>query len=152
VFSGHLDTVPIGNKDNWDSPPFSGYLKNGRIYGRGSCDMKGGVAALIEALIRIKESKELPTANIIFIGTAGEEVDCIGAKEIIKEKTIKNAGAMVIAEPSNNQVYSAHKGALWIEIEVYGKTAHGSMPNEGINAIVHMMEVLKRMKKYNFFN
>lgn len=152
VYSGHLDTVSIGDRKNWRVNPLSGKLMDGKIYGRGSCDMKSGIAGFIEAMISMKESGDLPETNIIFIGTAGEEVDCIGAQKILDEKIISHAGAMIIAEPSNNRVYSAHKGALWIEIEIYGKTAHSSMPNEGINAIVHMLSFLEKLKQFNFSN
>src|SRR5699024_4947118 len=151
IFSGHLDTVPIGDIRNWKVNPFSEEISDGNIYGRGSCDMKSGVAGLIEAMINIQESGETPEASIIFVGTAGAEVDCIGAKKIVEEKSIEHAGAMVIAEASNNRVYSAHKGVLWIEILIYGKTAHGSAPSEGVNAINHAMEVLRRLKSINLF-
>src|SRR5699024_9646595 len=135
----------------WKVDPFSGGVSDGKIYGRGSCDMKSGVAGLIEAMINIKESGETPEASIIFVGTAGEEVDCIGAKKIVEERSIEQAGAMVIAEPSNNRVYNTHKGVLWIEIIIYGKTAHGSAPSEGVNAINHAMEVLRRLKSIKLF-
>ncbi len=149
VFSGHLDTVPIGDTP-WKYDPFSGEISDGKIYGRGSCDMKGGVAAIIEAMIRLKQANEKTEADIIFAGTAGEEVDCLGARELMKDKSIHHAGAIVIAEPSNGRVFSAHKGALWLEIVVYGKTAHGSMPEQGVNAIVHMNNVLNKLMEYRF--
>ncbi|HLR67545.1 MAG TPA: M20 family metallopeptidase [Virgibacillus sp.] len=152
VFSGHLDTVPVGEQQNWEKKPTSGELIDGKIHGRGSCDMKSGVAGLIEAMIHMKESDNLPEANITFIGTAGEEVDCIGAKAVIKDKIINNAGAMVIAEPSKNLVYSAHKGALWVEVIIYGKTAHGSMPSQGVNAIDYMRVFLERLNQLRFLN
>src|SRR5699024_9703393 len=103
IFNGHLDTVPVGNKENWVEDPFSGVLKDGKIYGRGACDMKSGIAGLLESMINIKNSGIIPETNIIFIGTIGEEVDCIGAKEVVKTNILGNAGAMVIAEPSNNK-------------------------------------------------
>src|SRR5699024_10662324 len=83
IFSGHLDTVPAGEIHNWKVDPFLGRISDGNIYGRGSCDMKSGVAGLVEAMINIKESGETPEASIMFVGTAGEEVDCIGAKKIV---------------------------------------------------------------------
>lgn len=149
LFSGHLDTVPVGETE-WKHSPFSGSLINGKIFGRGSCDMKSGVAALIEAMITLKEARTSLNHDVIFVGTAGEEVDCIGASMMIDDEALKNAGAMVIAEPSNGKVFTAHKGALWIEIKLFGKTAHGSMPHEGINAIVHMSELIERLKHFSF--
>ncbi|MBM7714690.1 succinyl-diaminopimelate desuccinylase [Bacillus thermophilus] len=149
LFSGHLDTVPVGETE-WKHSPFSGSLINGKIFGRGSCDMKSGVAALIEAMITLKETRTSLDHDVVFVGTAGEEVDCIGASMMVNDEALKNAGAMVIAEPSNGKVFTAHKGALWIEIKLFGKTAHGSMPHEGINAIVHMSELIERLKHFSF--
>ncbi|WP_340084960.1 M20 family metallopeptidase [Siminovitchia sp. FSL H7-0308] len=149
LFSGHLDTVPVGETE-WKHSPFSGSLINGKIFGRGSCDMKSGVAALIEAMITLKETRTSLDHDVVFVGTAGEEVDCIGASMMVNDEALKNAGAIVIAEPSNGKVFTAHKGALWIEIKLFGKTAHGSMPHEGINAIVHMSELIERLKHFSF--
>src|SRR5699024_445267 len=152
VFSGHLDTVPAGDEGNWINSPISGELIDNKIYGRGSCDMKSGLSAILEAMIFMKETNTLPETDIIFIGTAGEEVDCIGARKVIENKEISNAGAIVIAEPSTNKVFSAHKGALWVGVEIYGKTAHSSTPSEGINAIMYMVDFLKRIKETDFTN
>jgi len=149
IFSGHLDTVPIGD-NTWNADPFSGEIIDGKLYGRGTSDMKGGVAALIEAMKVLNSHSDKPDADIIFVGTAGEEVDCFGASEIIKDDTLKNAAAMIIAEPSNGKVFCAHKGALWLQITVYGKTAHGSMPEQGTNAIIHMHELLDKLRRYKF--
>lgn len=150
IFSGHLDTVPVGDI-LWEHPPFSGNLVDGKIYGRGACDMKSGVAALIEAMISLKEAGEELEQDVIFIGTAGEEVDCVGAKLMVEEDMLKNGGAMVVAEPSNGKVFTAHKGVLWLEIKLFGKTAHASMPDQGINAIIHMSELIERLKKFTFY-
>ncbi len=149
ILSGHLDTVPIGY-NRWEQDPYSGKIVDGKLFGRGASDMKSGVAALVEAMVLLKKSGVVPGADIIFVGTAGEEVDCIGASKLIEDGTIKNAGAMVIAEPSNGEVFSAHKGALWLEIKTFGKTAHGSMPNQGTNAITHMNELINKLKEYKF--
>lgn len=149
IFSGHLDTVPVG--DNlWKYHPFSAEIVDEKMYGRGACDMKSGVAALIEAMILLKERNDMLEHDVVFVGTAGEEVDCIGASLMVDEDVLKNAGAMVIGEPSNGKVFTAHKGALWLEIKLFGKTAHGSMPGEGINAIVHMSELIERLKRFTF--
>lgn len=149
VFSGHLDTVPAGEIP-WKAGPFSGEEIDGKIFGRGASDMKSGVAAMIESMISLHtEGTELP-GDIIFAGTAGEEVDCLGAQAFVDEKVLSDAGAMVIGEPTSGEVFIAHKGTLWLEIVTYGKTAHGSMPDQGINAIVHMNEIINRLQKYSF--
>jgi succinyl-diaminopimelate desuccinylase len=149
LFSGHLDTVPVGDIP-WELSPFSGEEVEGKIYGRGTSDMKGGVAAMIEAMIQLKKEGIKLGGDFIFIGTVGEEVDCLGAKEIVKEDFFENVGAIVIGEPSNGKVFTAHKGALWLQIETFGKTAHCSMPNEGINAVLHMNEIINRIEKYKY--
>lgn len=154
ILSGHLDTVSIGNENKWSYPPLSGELVEEKMYGRGTSDMKGGVAALIEAMIRLKTSNTNLNNNVIFIGTSGEEVDCIGAREVVKSQKINDIGAMIIAEPTDNQVYVAHKGALWIEVEVLGKSAHGSMVEEGENAVefaANFISTLKDKNKLNYF-
>lgn len=149
LFSGHMDTVPVGNLP-WQVDPLSGEKIDGKIHGRGASDMKGGIAAAIEAMIFLKESGNQFKGDIIFAGSAGEEVDCCGAHALVENHLLDNAGAIIIAEPSNGKVFSAHKGALWLEIETYGKTAHCSMPNEGVNAVLHMSELINRLKEYQF--
>jgi len=144
-FNGHLDTVPIG-KQPWTVNPFGAEIKEGRIYGRGTTDMKGGVAALLETMIVLKENQFSLEQDVVFIGTVGEEVDCLGARAAVEKGLIENPGAILIAEPSCLDLYIAHKGALWLEIRTYGKTAHGSMPTEGINAIDSMMYILNEIK------
>lgn len=149
VFSGHLDTVPVGDIP-WDYGPFSAEIIDGKMYGRGTTDMKGGVAALLEAMIILKEKKIPLKGDLLFLGTAGEEVDCIGAKQAIETDIVKNAGAIIIAEPSSGEIFCAHKGVLWLEIETFGKTAHGSMPQNGINAITHMHKIISALQTYSF--
>ncbi|HJF32287.1 MAG TPA: M20 family metallopeptidase [Sporosarcina psychrophila] len=145
-FSGHLDTVPIGEQP-WTFNPFGAEIKDGRIYGRGTTDMKGGVAALLETMLILKESQFPLEQDVVFVGTIGEEVDCLGARTAVESGLIENPGAILIAEPSSLDLYEAHKGALWLEIRTYGKTAHGSMPEEGINAIDSMMYILNELQK-----
>ncbi|SEI90530.1 succinyl-diaminopimelate desuccinylase [Bhargavaea ginsengi] len=147
-FNGHLDTVPVGEVA-WTTEPFGAEIENGRIYGRGTTDMKGGIAALLESMVAIKESGYELNQDLIFLGTVGEEVDCAGAVAAVESGLLENPGTMIIAEPSALNVYVAHKGALWVEISTYGKTAHGSMPYEGINAVDSMVYLINRLKQLN---
>lgn len=149
VFSGHMDTVHVGDEP-WQYDPFAAEIVDGKIYGRGSCDMKSGVAGTVEAMMHLKESGFVPEGDIIFAGTMGEELGKIGAQAFVNHKNLEGAGAMVVAEPTNCEVVNAHKGTLWFEIKTYGKTAHGSMAHEGINAILHMNEVVNKLKQYQF--
>lgn len=147
LLNGHLDTVPIGDV-NWDYGPFSGDIVDGKIYGRGSADMKGGLAAMIIAFNAAKKANLKLKGDLVFSATAGEEVDSIGAIKFVEDGSLKDVGAIIIGEPTANEIKVAEKGALWIEITSYGKTAHGAFPEEGVNAIVHMNHVLNRISNY----
>src|SRR5699024_6223618 len=133
VFSGHLDTVPVGDTP-WTYDPHSADIIDGRIYGRGACDMKSGVASMLMSMLLLNESVNLPEADVRSEGTAGEEIRWLGARKLVQAREIKGAGGMVIGEPSNRSVYIAHKVALWLKIITYGRNAHGAMPEKGINA------------------
>ncbi|GED72972.1 peptidase M20 [Brevibacillus reuszeri] len=147
VFSGHFDTVPIGGMD-WTYPPFAGVRVGERIYGRGATDMKSGVAAMIIAMECLAKSGISLPGNLLFVGTVGEEVDCLGAKQVVKKGQLDHASAIVVSEPTSNQVMVAHKGALWLEVTMFGKTAHGSMPHHGINAIQAIHRFMTELNHY----
>ncbi|WP_223589941.1 M20 family metallopeptidase [Neobacillus bataviensis] len=149
VYSGHFDTVPPG-KIEWEHDPFSGEVVDNKVYGRGTTDMKGGVAAMVLALKYLEQAGVKLRGKLQFVGTAGEEVDGFGAKKVVEKGQIDKATALVVSEPSENQIFHAHKGCLWLEITTYGKTAHGSMPDQGINAILTMNEFINRLKTYQF--
>lgn len=139
---GHMDTVSPGSEE-WDYSPFSGEIANGRIYGRGASDMKSGLAGMFLALEDLFLKGEAPPATVTFLATAGEEVDSCGARAFLKENEKRKIDALVIAEPTDEKIVIGHKGALWLEITVFGKTSHGSMPEQGINAVDHMLKAIK---------
>lgn len=150
VFCGHLDVVPPGDLGNWSYDPFSAEVVGNRIYGRGTADMKGGLAAMaVSGALLIREKVELK-GDLIVAGVAGEEVDSIGAKFFAESKWFENCGGIVIGEPTGMELVTAHRGALWVKIKTYGKSAHGSTPHLGINAIIHTAEVIKELTKYQF--
>lgn len=149
LYNGHLDTVPPGDV-RWEYGPFSGEIVGNKIYGRGAADMKSGLAAMIMAAGALKKSKVELEGNLIIAATAGEETDSIGAKELLKEKEMSKVGAILIGEPSGNELYIAEKGALWLRVKALGKTAHGSMPEMGINAILHMKQFMEELCGYKF--
>jgi succinyl-diaminopimelate desuccinylase len=146
LFAGHLDTVPIGT-EKWARDPFSAIVAEGKIWGRGAADMKGGVAAMIMAAINTRASGRELNGDLILAATAGEEVDSLGAEEISKRTDLGPIAAIIVPEPSDNKICLAHKGALWVEVTTFGRTAHGSMPEEGINAINAMLTVLGEIRK-----
>ena len=149
LLNGHLDTVPPGDTD-WEYDPYGGELVDGKIYGRGAADMKGGLAAMLVAMKIVKELNCELQGDLILAGTAGEEVDSIGAVKFVENGGLEEIGAIVIGEPSSNGINIAEKGAFWLEITTYGKVAHGAFPTEGVNAIVHMNYLLTELLKYKF--
>ena len=136
VLHGHMDTVPIGKRESWDYDPFVSEIVNGLLYGRGSCDMKGPVAALTEALILYTQEKhERP---LLLLTTSDEESGCSGAEEVAK--SVKFG---VCAEPTSMQVLVGEKGMFWSKVVATGQSAHGSRPEEGVNAIQLCMDALR---------
>jgi succinyl-diaminopimelate desuccinylase len=149
LYNGHLDTVPPGAVE-WDYGPFSGEIVGDRVYGRGAADMKSGVVAMIMAAGALKAAGIELQGDLIIAATAGEETDSIGARAFAQEEEMKNVGAILIGEPSHNEMFVAEKGALWFKIRTRGKTAHGSMPHLGRNAILHMNRIISQLAQYEF--
>ncbi len=150
-FFGHIDTVTAGNESDWKYPPFSGTIEGHYMYGRGTADMKGGVAAMILTALYFIENNIVPQQALIFGFTADEETDGLGILAMTKSEKLKNLCEVVISEPSREQLGLAEKGALWLKIIANGKLAHGSMPNMGINAVENLIELIDRIrKKLNF--
>ncbi|OYD09097.1 M20 family metallopeptidase [Paludifilum halophilum] len=141
LFCGHMDTVSPGSTDRWTYPPFSGEIAGNRLYGRGASDMKSGLAAMVLSLESLANEEESLKGEWILTATAGEEVDSCGARQYKELGGMKGVNALVIGEPTKEKVVVGHKGALWLEITTYGRTAHSSMPARGINAVDHMLRV-----------
>jgi succinyl-diaminopimelate desuccinylase len=149
MFCGHLDTVHPG-ESTWQHNPFGAEMVDGRLYGRGTSDMKGGVAAMIAAVAALGKARLSLGGDVIVWGTAGEEVDCLGARHLLANEGLKGVGALVVPEPTGLTLVTAHRGAVWLELTTRGKAAHGSMPELGINAILHMYELLERLLRHDF--
>ena len=150
LFASHLDVVPPGD-DKWTYPPFDATEVDGKIYGRGSTDMKGGIAAASAAAAEIVNSGIKLKGDLVLTATAGEETDSVGIKRFAKQYASKltNLAGIIIPEPTNFDIISAHRGILWLEVTTKGKTAHGSMPHLGINAITQMTELINRLPEFN---
>ena len=147
-FTGHIDIVPLGMA-TWSKDPFAGETDGDRLYGRGSTDMKSGIAAFVVAAIKLAPFlKNAPGITLVL--TASEEVGCEGAKYLAEQKLLARAGAIVVAEPTANYPYLGHKGLMWVEIETKGKTAHGSMPEQGDNAILKMNKVIDKLEHFDW--
>jgi succinyl-diaminopimelate desuccinylase len=146
VFNGHLDVVPIGDTP-WMHDPFGGVQVNDRLYGRGTSDMKSGLMAMVMAADALKRAGVRLKGDLILSGVADEETGALGAKSWVQAGGLRGVGAIVIGEPTNLEVYIAEKGACWLEITTYGKTAHGSMPDLGVNAVMHMTAALHALTR-----
>ena len=133
LLCGHLDTVGVEGMD----APFSPREENGRLYGRGAQDMKGGVAAMIGAAAALAPSWK--RGRLIVAGVIDEEYESAGAEALVKTW---RADAAIVTEPTDLQMAVAHKGFAWLEITVHGRAAHGSRPAEGRDAIMAMGRVL----------
>jgi succinyl-diaminopimelate desuccinylase len=148
-FNGHLDSVPLGRSE-WSVDPFSGEASSGKLYGRGSSDMKSGLAALVNAAVRLAEIKRI-TGGIHLVFCAGEESGMRGSKYLSENWDHSfNTGMIICAEPTSNYPMIGHKGALWIKCSTKGRSAHGSSPDLGINAIYEAAEVILRLRNIDF--
>ncbi|HEY7290298.1 MAG TPA: ArgE/DapE family deacylase [Vicinamibacterales bacterium] len=134
MFCGHTDTVGVGGM----RAPFSPDMRDGKIYGRGSQDMKSGIAAMVAAAGEIA-ARGLAAGRLIVAAVVDEEHSSIGADHLV---TRWHADAAVVTEPTDLTIAIAHKGFEWIEVDVDGKAAHGSRPAEGEDAIMRMGRVL----------
>jgi succinyl-diaminopimelate desuccinylase len=148
-FTGHVDTVPLGSAP-WSFDPFGADTDGERLYGRGSSDMKSGVAAMVAAAIDVA-GRPGRKAGLVLIITAGEETGCDGARHLVHvAKAVPKTGALVVGEPTGNVPLIGHKGALWLKAGFKGKTAHGSMPEEGDNAVYKAARGLLRLEHHHF--
>ncbi|MBC7091923.1 MAG: M20 family metallopeptidase, partial [Nitrososphaeria archaeon] len=145
LFDGHLDTVPVGNISLWTFDPFSGTLKDDKIYGRGAADMKGSIAAFIHALETIMDSGIKLDGNVCILLTSDEEISALGTKIFLKKGY--RVDAAIVGEPSCHEVNVAHKGVARWKLKTLGKSTHASTPEEGINAIYKMAKVLNELEK-----
>lgn len=148
-FTGHMDTVPLGAAQ-WKRDAFGASLEGGRLYGRGSSDMKSGVAGFVIAAIALAERlRESPGVTLVL--TADEECGCGGAAFLAQNTSLLGkVGALLVGEPTANYPLVGHKGALWLEARTSGVTAHGSMPERGDNAIYKAVRAVDILRDFDF--
>jgi succinyl-diaminopimelate desuccinylase len=149
LFSAHLDTVPVG-AEQWLHLPYQAEISQGKIWGRGTADMKGGLAAILVAARAIAASGANLSGNLVLALSAGEEVTMLGAHALAQRPELKNLQGMMVAEPTANDLIIAEKGILWLEITTTGKTAHGSMPEYGRNAVRMMITLISELDRLEF--
>lgn len=147
MLEGHTDVVTEGDPDRWTYPPFAAELINGRIYGRGACDMKAGVAAAIVAAEAVKRTfPDLPGRIRLGI-VADEEGMMLGIKHFIRQGWTDEVDGAIICEPEELELCLCQKGALRIEVLSTGKMSHGAMPYAGINPIPPLLDFLARVRE-----
>src|SRR5262249_17661843 len=149
-FTGHLDTVPLGMAP-WRMDPFAADTDGGKLYGRGSSDMKSGVAAFTVAALNVAQHLS-GTCGVSLVITAGEETGCEGAFHLYRAGVLGEAGAVVVAEPTSNYPLVGHKGVLWLRAKTRGVTAHGSMPERGVNAVYQAARAVVKLEQFRFPN
>jgi succinyl-diaminopimelate desuccinylase len=148
-FVGHVDTVPLGEA-SWKFNPFAGEIHNGRLYGRGASDMKSGIAAMVTAACRLA-LRLAADDDLILVIAASEETGCQGSRYLASQPDLLgNAGALIVGEPTGNYPLIGHKGALWLKAKFAGRTAHGSMPEKGDNAVYKAVEAVELLRNFDF--
>lgn len=145
ILNGHIDVVPAGDTKAWDRDPFSGYIESGKLFGRGSTDMKGGTASLLMAMEAIKNSGIKLKGDVIFQSVIEEESG--GAGSLAAVLRGYKADAAIIPEPTNMKLFPKQQGSMWFRISVKGKGAHGGTRYEGVNAIEKAMQVIDGLRK-----
>jgi len=146
--TGHLDVVPLGARA-WTRDPFAGETDGDRLYGRGASDMKAGVAAILLAA-RAHAKSLAKTPGIVVVLTAAEEGGCIGSAQLAQTRLLGRAGAMIVGEPTSNYPLVGHKGSIKFNARFRGISAHGSMPELGVNAIYKAARALSKLENFDF--
>lgn len=139
MLCGHTDTVGVEGM----AAPFDPVVRGGRVHGRGSQDMKGGVAAMVDAAVAVARAGGLPRGRLVVAAVADEEHASAGAEALVATHAADGA---VVTEPTDLRIATAHKGFEWIEVETRGRAAHGSRPADGRDAILRMGRVLGRLE------
>ncbi len=149
AIDGHVDTVEIGNPQNWEYDPFKGKIENGVIYGRGACDQKGGLASAVytgKILIEIGVPENI---TLLVVASVQEEIyEGLNWQYIIKEDEIK-PDAIILTEPSNLNIAIGHRGRVDIEVHTTGISSHGAAPELGENAIYKIAPIISDIEKIN---
>ncbi|CDO29016.1 M20 family metallopeptidase [Mycolicibacterium porcinum] len=149
LINGHIDVVPVVEEE-WALPPFGGVVRDGRLYGRGACDMKGGIAAAIEGLRACFDAQAPPACDVTFHLVADEETGGRWGTEALLRAGRIAADAAIVPEPSELQVCVAERGVLLAEITVVGRAAHGSDPSVGHSAVADAARLVGVLHQADF--
>jgi len=149
ALDGHVDTVDVGDPSLWDRDPHSGDIEDGILYGRGTSDMKGGVASSVYAGAILK-NKGIPDDVSLYVTATVQEEDCDGLcwQYIVNEDGLR-PDLVVITEPTSLRIYRGHRGRMELEVHTSGVSCHGSAPERGVNAIYKMAGIIADIEKLN---
>jgi acetylornithine deacetylase len=148
VFEVHQDTVPV---DHMTIDPFAARLENGRLYGRGACDVKGGMSAMLAAFARLVRENPARSARVVLACCVDEEFTFLGVQRLVREDLragVDGPIAAVVAEPTCLDIVRAHKGAVRWHLRTAGRSCHSSRPELGVNAIYRMAQLLPLVERY----
>ncbi|MDL2254111.1 M20 family metallopeptidase [Ruminococcaceae bacterium OttesenSCG-928-I18] len=147
AFVGHLDTVPAEEIDKWKYPPLEAVVEDGKMYGRGGSDMKGGDASMMIAAGYFLDNPVPLPRDLYFIFTADEETGSKGIRAVRQTGVFHKVSEVLVGEPTDNRIGIFEKGAIGIDFTASGKAAHAALPEEGINAIERLGEFIDRLKE-----
>ncbi len=148
VLNGHMDTVPEGEHARWNFPPFEGAIKDGRMYGRGACDMKSGITAAAIAAKDLRDGGARLRGDLVLQFVIGEECGEPGTRHLVVDKGIAGDYAIVL-EPTQLRIATAQRGLAWFEIAIEGKAAHAGTPYMGVNAVSKAMKAVEALERYH---
>jgi acetylornithine deacetylase/succinyl-diaminopimelate desuccinylase-like protein len=149
VFNGHLDTFPIGDDLSWTAPPLGGVVASGRLYGRGTADMKGGIAAsLVAAQVLAERRRDWPGEIVLTLAGDEETMGTLGTRWLLDNIRHARGDAMICGDAGSPQIVRfGEKGLLWLDIESTGSPAHGAHVHRGVNAIDRLRAALDALKR-----
>jgi acetylornithine deacetylase/succinyl-diaminopimelate desuccinylase family protein len=151
LFNGHYDVVPVPDPDAWPHPPFAAVVEDGKLYGRGSVDMKSGIAACLGAVSALQRAGLQPNGRLLMHLVADEEaLGTHGTRFLVENGYCEGVTEALVGEPSDMHLVTSERGALWLRIVTSGRSAHGSVPQLGVSAIQHMARVVEAVYGMRF--
>lgn len=143
----HMDTMPIGERSGWDHDPLGAEIVDGKLYGRGACDMKAGLAAAMIAFRNLSRRGAPLKYNFQLIATVDEENNMAGGEQAVRDGYVNENSYVLDAEPTDSRIQAAHKGKTQMVLRTHGRTCHASMPQEGADAVAAMAEIITRVNR-----
>lgn len=154
IFNGHMDVVPVSESEQklWKTDPFHAQIIGGKLYGRGSSDMKSGLAAAMIAMCFLKRNHLIPEGDVLFLATVDEEDTMKGIKAVVDTDLLNDVDYAVVCEPTHLKLANQCKGRTWSEVSVLGESAHASIRDGGHNAISDAIDIIQAIRKHRLPN